>query len=52
VLLSRGADSLCYLLLRGDAARVVRCAIKHILLVPGLNFFLYVDKFYMILLYQ
>jgi hypothetical protein len=40
------------LLLRGDPARVMRCAIKHILLVPGLKFFLYVEEFYVILLYQ
>jgi hypothetical protein len=44
VFLSRGADSLCMVLLRGDPARVVRCAIKQTLLLPGLKIFLYVEE--------
>jgi len=40
----RGAVPLCNLLLRGDPARVMRCAIKHILLVPGLKYFVCVEE--------
>ncbi len=48
--LSHGADSLCNLLLRGDPARVMHCAIKHILFVPWLKYFLYMEDFYVVLL--
>jgi len=51
VILSCGAVPLCNLLLRGDPVRVVRRAIKHILLVPGLKYFLYMEELYVMLLF-